>query len=293
MSKSMPVPAKCAHLPSRSILRLSGADRYAFLQGLVSQDVTAVLEGKPIFTAYLTPQGKYLADFFVLPGKDDLLIDCEAEQAADLVKRFMFFKTRADIRVDDARGQFAIFAFWDGEAKEPQLYSDPRLARLGSRLVIKKGERPLPDATHDESDYREWRYRNGVPEGVHEIEVGQTILLEANFDKLNGVSFKKGCYMGQELTARTHYRALIKKRYLPFKFEGVPPTRHDDILHRGFGIGKIQIVGNDYGLGLFHLEKVRPFVEDATPLIHDGMSFNIFLPPYLDKSIFHSTNAQE
>jgi folate-binding protein YgfZ len=127
---------------------------------------------------------------------------------------------------------------------------------------------------------------------MHEIESGQAILLEINYDALNAISWKKGCYMGQELTARTYYRGLIKKRYLPFKYEGLPPKKLQSIMHFEFEIGKVQAIGKEYGLGLFNIEKVKPFIDDAELLVHKGITFHVTVPDYL-KEKFYSTNAQE
>lgn len=287
MSKRMIKPAKTAHLESRSIIRLSGRDRLAFLQGLVSQDVRLAEAEKPFFTALLTPQGKYLFDFFVIPSGDTLLLDCESDQATELIKRLSFFRMRADIHIENLRGLYSIYAAWGGVFNQPSAFVDPRHESLGVRLVSSAMEAHNFSATHDESDYRRHRIKNGVAEGAHEIEPGQATLLEINFDHLNAISWSKGCYIGQELTARTHYRGLIKRRLLPFHFEGIAPEKHS-VIHdeAGLALGDVKALEDDYGIGLWHLEKIRPYVMDGRALVHHGTLFRVSLPPFLTEKIF-------
>jgi folate-binding protein YgfZ len=286
MSKGMNEHAKSALLESRTVLRLKGVDRHSFLQGLISQDILLAIEGNPLFTAFLTPQGKYLSDFFVVPQDDGLLIDCTAEQVDDLAKRLGFFKMRADVILEDTRHYYSVFAFWQARSFVEGVFTDPRFIGLGERLIVpKKIANDIP-TNASEQEYREHRYSLGVPEGLHEIEPGHATLLELNFEELNAISWNKGCYMGQELTARMYYRGLLKKRYLPFRYEGLMPQKGEILLHHGFEVGRIQARGETYGLGLFNLEKVRPFVEKKQMLVHGGVSYEIFLPPFLTDKIF-------
>ncbi|NDE89906.1 MAG: folate-binding protein [Alphaproteobacteria bacterium] len=296
MSKAMNGATKIALLESRAVLRLLGPDRFTFLQGLISQDMQLAMDGKPLFAAHLTPQGKYLFDFFVVPQTgpqgDALLIDCDTAQLNELVKRLSFYKMRANVGLEDTRNQFSVFGLWGVASDHPQAFADPRAAVMGERLILSKDEANTITTNKEESDYREFRYKNGVAEGLSEIEVGQATLLEINFDALNAISWTKGCYVGQELTARMHYRALVKKRYLPFKYEGLPPVRHHDILHEGFAIGRVMAIGKDYGLGLFQLDKIRPFITDNTIVVHHGTTYDVKAPDYLRETIFQSANTQ-
>ncbi len=193
---------------SRAIIRLSsqdaGEDVAAFLQGLVTNDVTGDL---PVWSALLSPQGKALFDFIVWPGGEgDLLIDCEAEFAADLVKRLSLYRLRRkiEIRVDDALG-----VFWQPDIPDGGT-ADPRLTALGHRSIA-----PVPtnDASTDENGDAEWqrhRLALGVPEGS--AELSDILWLETNAVELNGVSFDKGCYIGQENTARMNWRQKVNRR---------------------------------------------------------------------------------
>jgi folate-binding protein YgfZ len=271
----MDMTAKIAHLPSRTVLALEGPDRFAFLQGLTSNDMKLAENGQPVFTCLLTPQGKYLFDFIVKPEGDHLLLDCEAERAEELLKRLTQFRLRANISL--SRHEASVYAAWDDSEALPDAFVDPRLPQLGQRIITKINAKTSASA----DEYLNHRYAWGVAEGAHEIILNNATLLELNFDLLNGVSFTKGCYMGQELTARTHYRGLIKKRYFPFSFEGQMPVRGHRILSQEFEVGEVMAITETCGLGLFNLERVKPFIKEERPIVFEGASYTVTVPDYL------------
>ncbi len=206
----MASPSKIeGRLADRAVVRLSpaGADEDVreFLQGLVTQDTAQVAPGKPLWTALLSPQGKCLFDFFLFADRlspADILIDCEAERSGALVKRLSLYRLRRkiDIVPDNARG-----VFWNSSGGA---HPDPRLPILGQRWIGEAGSQD----TDVSEDYRKHRLSLGVTEGVAELGDGQTLWLECNAIELNGVSFTKGCYVGQENTARMNWRAKINRR---------------------------------------------------------------------------------
>jgi len=211
---------RLAALPDRAVLALRGTDRVPFLNGLVSNDVAAAAPGRAVWAALLTAQGKWLADFFIFADGERLLLDCESAQAPMLLQRLLRYKLRADIALE--RTDLAVFAAWDGAPDVSRAISapDPRLPEAGSRLLA-AGALPV---NASEADWNLHRLSLGLPDGSRDLEAEKTVLLEAGFDELNGVSWTKGCYMGQELTARTRYRGLIKRRLLPVRGEsGLPP----------------------------------------------------------------------
>ena len=187
-------------LADRAVLRLAGDDVRGFLQGLVTQDVLTLAPDAPRWTALLTPQGKALFDFILWADGEAILIDCEAEQADALAKRLSMYRLRRAITID--RSDLAVHWAPEGERGVP----DPRLAALGRRWL---GAPSAPTA-----GWREHRLRLGVTEGIAELGSGETLWLECNAGELNGVSFAKGCYVGQENTARMHYRAKINRRLI-------------------------------------------------------------------------------
>ena len=212
--------ARLAALPDRGVIAVEGGDRVAFLQGLVSNDVEAVAPNRAVWAALLTPQGKWLADFFILSDGDRLLLDCERAQATSLLQRLSRFRLRAKVALRLAEG-LHVHAAWDGApAVEAITASDPRLPDAGWR-VIAPG--PMP-TTALAADWDRHRLRLGLPDGSRDLEAEKTVLLEAGFDELHGISWSKGCYMGQELTARTKYRGLVKRRLAPVEIRGSLPA---------------------------------------------------------------------
>jgi folate-binding protein YgfZ len=181
-------------LTDRAIVRLSGEGVREFLQGLVTSDVEGDL---PVWTGLLTPQGKCLFDFFVWADGDDLLLDCEAAAADDLIKRLSIYRLRRPI-VIERYGSLAVH--WSPEGAEG--FADPRLPDLGRRW--------LGAATEPALAYLAHRLRLGVTEG--RAELGDILWLECNAAELNGVSFSKGCFVGQENTARMNWRAKVNRR---------------------------------------------------------------------------------
>ncbi|TZG26303.1 YgfZ/GcvT domain-containing protein [Sphingomonas montanisoli] len=183
-------------LEDRTIIRLSGADVRDFVQGLVTNDVSGDL---PVWAGLLTPQGKALFDFLVWADGDDLLIDCEASQAEALVRRLSLYRLRKPITIA-IDPTLAVHWAPDGSEGVP----DPRLPALGRRWVA--------PADEPAEGWRGHRLALGVPEGVEELGSDKTLWLEANADLLNGVSFTKGCYVGQENTARMNWRNKVNRR---------------------------------------------------------------------------------
>ena len=183
-------------LTDRAVIRLSGDDVRGFLQGLVTNDVTGAL---PVWAGLLTPQGKALFDFIVWADGDDLLIDCEAEQASALAKRLSLYRLRRAITISQDE-TLAVHWALGGDVG----VDDPRLAALGKRWIA-----PPAEATQG---WHAHRLSLGVAEGVAEIGQDKTLWLEANAAELNGVSFTKGCYVGQENTARMNWRQKVNRR---------------------------------------------------------------------------------
>ena len=194
-------------LTDRAIVRLSGEDVRGFLQGLVTNDVTGEL---PVWAGLLTPQGKCLFDFLVWADAEDLLLDCEADSADDLIKRLSIYRLRRPIRIerDDS-----LAVHWSREGTDG--VADPRLPQLGRRWI------ESPD--HPAQGWLQHRLRLGVCEG--RAELGDILWLECNAAELNGVSFSKGCYVGQENTARMNWRQKINRRLFVVPGEGGERSR--------------------------------------------------------------------
>ena len=264
---------KIAHLAARGVLSVSGADRVGFLQGLVSNDVALAGPGRAAWAALLTPQGKWLADFFIFAEADRLLLDCEAAQAADLARRLQRFRLRAQVAV--ALEPMAVHASWAGPPPDaPVAAPDPRLPAAGWRLLAPE---PLP-ATATAVEYDRHRLALGLPDGSRDMEAEKSVLLEAGFDELSGVSWSKGCYMGQELTARTKYRGLIKRRLAPVSAAQDLPPPGSAITRDGVEVGTMRSSAGSVGLALLRVDAV------AGPLLCGGAALVARLPEWMGQA---------
>jgi hypothetical protein len=253
--------SRYAILDDRGLLAVGGEDRVQFLQGLVSNDMNNVGPSRTVYAALLTAQGKYLHDFFVLNHNGALLLDCERARLEDLKKRLAIYKLRSRVTLDDVSDNFAVAALFGdnwrdgfglGDATGAAatfaggvVCVDPRLADAGGRAVLPRGTAEavlrkvgLEKATA--AEYDRLRLSLGLPDGSRDLVVDKSILLESGFDELNGVDWKKGCYMGQELTARTKYRGLVKKRLVPVVLDGPPPQPGTPVMLAGREAGEMR-----------------------------------------------------
>ncbi|GFZ82868.1 folate-binding protein [Sphingobium fuliginis] len=188
-------------LTDRALLRISGEEAKSFLQGLLTRDVLGLKEGEPRWTALLTPQGKALFDFILWADGEDVLIDCEASQAEALAKRLTIYRLRRKVAIARA-DELAVH--WALEASGKPF--DPRLSQLGHRWIAP------PDEGDASAAFRAHRLSLGIFEGVGELGQDQILWLETNAGELGGVDYDKGCYVGQENTARMHYRNKVNRR---------------------------------------------------------------------------------
>lgn len=251
----------------RALISLSGEDRQAFLQGLVSNDIAKVTPTQAIYAAFLTAQGKYLHDIFIAADGERLLIECEAARRPDLLRRLSLYKLRSKVALAEendlsvglwfgggALGELHLSAK-AGEAQADRggiIFVDPRLAALGARGYLPAAA--LPSETGSREDYDHLRMSLGVPDGSRDLPVEKAILLENGFDELNAIDWDKGCYMGQELTARTRYRGLVRKRLMPVAIEGPAPEFGAPLLLGDKEAGEMRSASGDIGLALVRLE---------------------------------------
>ena len=248
-----------AYLPERGVVEVTGEDRTAFLQGLVTNDVAGAVPGDAVFAALLSPQGKWLAEFFILADDERLLLDCERAQAAMLAQKLSRFRLRSKVVVRDASAEFAVQAGWGGAPIPAGAIAapDPRLPEAGWRALT-----PTPLATDATAeDWDRHRLALGLPDGSRDLVAEQTVLLEANYDELHGVSWTKGCYMGQELTARTKYRGLLKRRLVPVAVVGPLPESGTKVLSGSAEIGEMRSGRDGLGIAQLRLEAL-----DGRPL---------------------------
>ncbi len=296
--------ASFVHLPDRGLITLAGPEAVTLLQGLISQDVETVTAERSSYGALLTPQGKYLHDFLLLRLDDAITLECEAARRDDLYKRLRRYRLRSAAEIADHTDELDVFAIFGqtvpavfGLPDKPgatkawesgHVYVDPRRVELGCRAVFPAGQgvhalvaSGLTETTRDTYDTH--RARLGVPDGSRDMQVEKSTLLEANIDRLNGIDWQKGCYVGQELTARTKHRGLLKRRLHPVRLMGSaePGT---PITLGARAVGELRSVAGDYGLALLRLDALEdmanqplmagpvPIDVPPDPLADDGVS---------------------
>jgi len=266
--------AHFALLDDRGVVAVSGPDRRSFLQALVSNDVDKVGPARAHYAALLTAQGKYLHDFMMIEVDAAIWLETEAGRIADLRRRLSIYRLRASVVIEE-RADLAVAAiFGDGVlagldlAAAPGMarpfaggvvFADPRLAALGARCVVPRAAVPaaLFAASLGEADfavYDRLRLGLGVPDGSRDMIPEKSILLEAGFDELNGIDWNKGCYIGQELTARTRYRGLVKRRLMPVAIDGPTPALGAKVTAGGREVGDMRSSRPGVGLALLRTE---------------------------------------
>jgi folate-binding protein YgfZ len=271
--------ARFTLLPQRGILAVSGDDRASFLQGLVSNDTAKLAPGRALYAALLTAQGKYLHDFIMVEQDGAIWLDAEAGRLADLKRRLSLYKLRARVTIEELP-DLAVAAVFDGELPD-LVIPDPRLPELGGRVILPRDALPptltgLGLAEAEFAEYDRLRLGLGIPDGSRDLVVDKSILLESGFDELHGVDWEKGCYIGQELTARTKYRGLIKKRLFPVHIDGATPEPGTVLTIDGKEAGEMRSSLGDIGLALVRLENA------AAPLVAEGATVRAAQPAWMN-----------
>jgi len=238
-----------AVLDDRAIICVSGPEARAFLQGLVTNDIGRLTPSTPLYTALLTPQGKVLFDFLMFEREGSLLIDCAREYCDGLAKRLSMYRLRAKVGIE-RRHDLAIAAEW--AMPRTDLPQDPRLSVLGGRDVV-----PRDDKTSEANAYLDHRLRLGVPESS-DFGSDRMFALDADLEELHGVAFDKGCYVGQELTARMKHRGTARKRLLPIESKSAElPSADVELTAGGRSIGNITSRYGKRGFALVRLDRLE------------------------------------
>jgi folate-binding protein YgfZ len=270
-------------LTSRGLLALSGDDTIPFLQGLVTNNVGSLSEGKMVYAALLSPQGKYLHDFFLMAWEDKILLDGERLRLPDLMQRLKLYRLRSKVTIEPMPDNWGVVAAW-GEQQAVAGFADPRLPGLGYRLV---GDRVATEARcaqqgwqHvDEVAYDRMRLELGVPDGSRDFTIDRSVLMHYGFEDLNGVDFKKGCYVGQEIMARTKYRGQVRKfLYQVQAINTVCPPPGTPIYLGDTQVGELHSSEGDIGLATLRVEEVDKAEATQTLLRAGDVSLRVFLP---------------
>lgn len=265
-----------APLKDRAVLSVTGTDARPFLQDLVTNDLNLVSSTQAVFAALLTPQGKFLFDFFIFEWNGNLHLDCEAACLDGLVKKLTRYRLRADVTIKQMTGMHVTailgansqteYGFGDtpGAAcaiDDQFAMLDPRDAKMGIRLI---SSRPFSDTAPtdtipeiDRDQYDQLRYRLGIADSSRELASGQSYIMDFGFERLNGIDFEKGCYVGQEVTARMKYRNLVKRALVPIEFDGVAPAPGTPVHVDDAAIGEVRSATGSAGLALIKIEALQ------------------------------------
>jgi folate-binding protein YgfZ len=280
---------KAAFLPDRGVVKVSGEDARNFLNGLVTTDVTLLRPGLGQFGALLTPQGKITVDFLSTEAPSGhgggFLIDCPRALAQALADKLGFYKLRAKVTVENLSDNLGVLAAWDGEpAMKPDLaFADPRNPALGWRILVpeelaQKVADLIGADLVDSSAYDAHRIASGVPRGGLDFMYGDAFPHETNMDRLHGVDFGKGCYVGQEVVSRMQHRGSARTRTVRVVLEDFSPEPGTAILAGDKPVGTIGSTAGQKGLALIRVDRAADALAAGTPLMAGGLAIRLADP---------------
>ena len=286
-------------LKDRAILYVNGQDAKDFLQNLISNDVNKVTDSSSCFASLLTPQGKFLYEFIVVKHKSGFFIDCEKSQSEEILKQLNLYKIRSKVEILNLSNEFVVASFGyekylslDGSKdilgftmryREDPIVLDPRNKNLGARLIINLEKlylslKKLELKDNKIEDYYKQSHKLGiVPKNLNKLK-NKLFGIECNFEELNGIDFKKGCYVGQENTARIKLKNKLSKRLLPVEIIDGKLDEDETVYCNQIEIGKI-LINEEYPFALIKFSNEN-FNKDLTLKSKNG-SFKIFIPEWL------------
>ncbi len=273
-----------AYLGDRGVLKLTGADTTTFLHKLLTNSMLDIAPGESRYSALLTAQGKLMYDLFAVPlpegAEAGYFLDCLREQSADLAKRLTFHKMRWKVAIGDISETFGVAAVWGTEAPtgiEGTVTRDMRAPEMGFRVIAKRDDLATL-APSDEAGYEAHRVAHGVPKGGLDFPYGDTFLHDANLDFLHGVDFKKGCYVGQEVVARVHFRNSARKRVLKVHFDGPTPAPGTQIMMGETSIGEVGSIAGSEGLAMLRVDRLEDAKADGTAVTAGEARVEVTVP---------------
>ena len=269
---------KAALLTDRAVIALAGADAENFLQGLITNDITKARDGHALYAALLTPQGKILFDFIIAKDGERFLLDCSATRADELAKRLGFYRLRAKVEI--ARTDLGVVAMWGDDVTKNAgiVFTDPRLPELGQRAIAQRSE--LPTASASLADYHSHRISLGVPDSA-DLPPDTMFALDAGFEELHGVSFTKGCFIGQEVTARMKHRATARRRMLIAEGSGPLPALGTPLMAQHADIGALATAQGMRGLALVRLDRLADAEAARAPVTAGTTAIILRRPEWL------------
>ncbi len=283
---------KAAFLPDRGVVKVSGEDARNFLNGLVTSDVTELKPGEGRFGALLTPQGKIIVDFLITEAPSGhgggFLLDCPRPLAQALADKLGFYKLRAKVTVENLSDGLGVIAAWDGNpAVQPDLsFPDPREGALGFRVLAPQDlAQKVADLIGadlvDSAAYEAHRITCGAPRGGMDFIYGDAFPHETNMDRLHGIDFDKGCYVGQEVVSRMQHRGTARTRTVKIVLDGPSPEVGATILAGDKVVGTMGSTADKKGLALVRTDRVADAVAVGAPLTAGGLPLHIAEPKAL------------
>ena len=280
---------KAAFLPDRGVVKVSGEDARNFLNGLVTTDVTLLRPSLGRFGALLTPQGKITVDFLLteVPAGHGggFLIDCPRALAQGLADKLGFYKLRAKVSIENLSDSLGVLAAWDGDLSvKPDLaFADPRDERLGWRILIpeelaQKVADLIGADLVDSTSYDAHRIASSVPRGGLDFTYGDAFPHETNMDRLHGVDFDKGCYVGQEVVSRMQHRGTARSRMIRVMLDGPAPEPGAAIVAGDKPVGTMGSTAGRDGLALLRVDRVADALAEGIPLTAGGLTIRLAEP---------------
>jgi folate-binding protein YgfZ len=272
-------------LRDRGVVELAGAEATGFLQRLITNSVLDIPQGESRFSGLLSPQGKVMFDFFVVPlpegAEAGYLFDCVRGQAGDLVKRLNLHKMRAKIAIEDKSETFGVAAAPDSDVSGDAggiVYRDMRAPDMGLRIIAPREVLAnIQDA--GEAAYEAHRIAQGVPKGGVDFPYGDAFVHDVNLDVLNGVDFKKGCYVGQEVVARVHFRKSARKRIVKIHFDGPAPAAGTPVMAGETNIGQIGSMAGAEGLATLRIDRLEEARAAGAAIKAGDATVDVTVPP--------------
>jgi folate-binding protein YgfZ len=285
-------PTNSALLADRGVVRVAGPDAAKLLQGVVTNDMDLLASREAIYAGLLTPQGKILFDFLVVRQGDGYLLDTAAGKTAELAKRLQMYRLRARVEITEADDRYRVAVAWGTAPREASLpdgaaaFTDPRHSGLGRRILVPPHLASALAAPEDGRDaaataYHAHRIALGVPEGGKDFAFGDNFPHEANFDALNGVSFTKGCFVGQEVVSRIQHRGNVRKRVVIVESAAGPLQTGAGIQAGAAVIGTVGSVDGRRGLALVRLDRAEEARAKGELITVNGAPIGITMPDYL------------
>jgi tRNA-modifying protein YgfZ len=283
---------KAAFLPDRGVVKITGETARDFLNNLITTDTTRLQPGLGRFGALLTPQGKIMVDFLITEAPaghgGGFLIDCPKVLAQTLADKLGFYRLRAKVGNENLSDSLGVLAAWDGDAAlKPDLtFTDPRNAMLGLRIfvpaeLVQKAADLIGADLVDSSAYEAHRIATGVPRGGLDFIYGDAFPHETNMDRLSGVDFDKGCYVGQEVVSRMQHRGTARTRTVRLLLEGPAPEPGAAIMAADKSVGTMGSAADGHALALMRVDRASQALEAGTPLTAGGLSIRIAEPDEL------------